>query len=140
MDKHTHGAGFLIHKDTVNSVMRCDGVVSRRLINIRLKANPFNITITQAYAPTCDYNDKAVGDWNAKASDVYNDWKETFRRSCNSESSDRGPRLLALVIYNNPVTVNTICRHKASRRQTITIQMENTTARQTTSWSEGVPS
>ena len=31
--------------------------VSSRLINIRLRAVPFNITIAQAYATTSDYDD-----------------------------------------------------------------------------------
>ena len=31
--------------------------VSSRLITIRLRAVPFNITIVQAYAPTSDYDD-----------------------------------------------------------------------------------
>ena len=62
--------------------------VSSRLITIRLRAAPFNITIIQAYAPTSDYDDNKIeefydqlqnvidqtpkdilvvhGDWNAK--------------------------------------------------------------------------
>ena len=34
--------------------------VSSRLITIRLRASPFNITIIQAYAPTSDYDDDTV--------------------------------------------------------------------------------
>ena len=48
-DIHEHGLGFLIHKDTVNAITGCRSV-SSRLITIRLKASPFNITIIQAYA------------------------------------------------------------------------------------------
>ena len=43
-DKYEHGVGFLVHKD----------IVSSRLITIRLRAVPFNITVVQAYAPTSD--------------------------------------------------------------------------------------
>ena len=50
-DTHEHGAGFLVHKDIVNTVMGCRPV-SSRLITICLRAVPFNITIVQAYAPT----------------------------------------------------------------------------------------
>eukprot|EP00745_Piridium_sociabile_P014565 TRINITY_DN21504_c0_g3_i3.p1 TRINITY_DN21504_c0_g3~~TRINITY_DN21504_c0_g3_i3.p1 ORF type:complete len:211 (-),score=34.41 TRINITY_DN21504_c0_g3_i3:29-661(-) len=87
-DKHEQGVGFLVHKNTVNCVMGCRPV-SSRLITIRLKATPFNITIIQVYAPTSDYDDNQVeefynqlqevlderpkndilivmGDWNAK--------------------------------------------------------------------------
>ena len=34
--------------------------VSSRLITIRLRAVPFNITIVQAYAPTSDYDDNEI--------------------------------------------------------------------------------
>ena len=57
-DKHEHGVGFLVHKDIINpvSVMGCRPVFCR-LITIRLRAVPFNITIVQAYAPISDYDD-----------------------------------------------------------------------------------
>ena len=45
--KHKYGVGFLIHKDIVNTVMGCHPA-SSRLINIRLRAVPFSITIAQA--------------------------------------------------------------------------------------------
>ena len=72
----------------MNTVMGCHPV-SSRLITIRLRAVPFNITIVQVYAPALDYNDNEIeefydqvqnvidqtpkkdivvvqGDWNAK--------------------------------------------------------------------------
>ena len=57
-DKHKHGVGFLVHKDIINpvSVMGCRPVFCR-LITIRLRAVPFNITIVQAYVPTSYYDD-----------------------------------------------------------------------------------
>ena len=55
-DKHEHGIGFLVHKDIMNTVMG-SRPVSSRLITIRLRAVPFNITIVQVYAPALDYND-----------------------------------------------------------------------------------
>jgi len=58
-DKHEHGVGFLVHKDTVNTVISCQPVSSRR-ITIRLRATPFNITVVQAYAPTSDCTDEAI--------------------------------------------------------------------------------
>ena len=61
-DRHEHGVGFLIHKDTVNTIMGCRPV-SSRLITIRLKASPFNITVIQAYAPTTDYDDDEIEDF-----------------------------------------------------------------------------
>ena len=50
---------FDSHKDTVNTVMECCPV-SSRLITIRLRAVPFNITIVQAYASTSDYDDNKI--------------------------------------------------------------------------------
>ena len=41
----------------MNTVVGCRPV-SSRLITIRLRAVPFNITIVQAYAPTSDYDNK----------------------------------------------------------------------------------
>ena len=58
-DGHKHAAGFLVHKDIVNTVMGCCPV-SSRLITIRLRAVPFNIKVVQAYAPTSDYDDNEV--------------------------------------------------------------------------------
>ena len=59
VDKHEYGAGFFVHKDIVNTVVGCCPV-SSRLITIRLRAVPFNITIVQAYAPTSDYDDNEI--------------------------------------------------------------------------------
>ena len=55
-DKQERGVGFLVHKDIVNTAMGCRPV-SSRLITIRLGADPFNITVVQAYAPKSDYDD-----------------------------------------------------------------------------------
>ena len=58
-DKHEHGVGFLVHENIVNTVVGCRPAPSR-LIIIRLRAVPFNITIVQAYAPTSDYDDNEI--------------------------------------------------------------------------------
>ena len=56
--KHKHGVGFLGHKDIVNTVMACRPV-SSRLITIRLRVVPFNITVGHTYTPKsdCDHNE-----------------------------------------------------------------------------------
>ena len=87
-DRHEYGVGFLVHKDLVDAVLGCQPV-SSRLISVRLRATPLNITIIQAYAPTSGHDDSEVdhfyqqlqatidqtpkkdilvvqGDWNAK--------------------------------------------------------------------------
>ncbi|KAK3882226.1 hypothetical protein Pcinc_013399 [Petrolisthes cinctipes] len=87
--------------------------VSSRLITIRLRAKPFNITVIQAYAPTKDYDDEYVedfysqmqdiinktdnkdiliiqGDWNAKVGrDALEDWDEFIGPSCNDTTNER---------------------------------------------------
>ena len=140
-DRHEYGVGFLIHKDTVNAIMGCRPV-SSRLITIRLKASPFNITIIQAYAPTTDYDNGDIedfydqlqevidqtpkkdilvvqGDWNAKiGEDASKNWRETCGQYCNPETNERGLRLLEFASYNNLKVVNTFGPHKPSRRWT----------------------
>ncbi|XP_068738714.1 craniofacial development protein 2-like [Montipora capricornis] len=58
-DKHEHGVGFLVHRDTAKFVLGCN-FISSRLISIRIKASPFNITLFQAYSPTSDYSDEDI--------------------------------------------------------------------------------
>ena len=139
-DRHKHGVGFLIHKDTVNA-MGCRPVYSR-FIAICLKASPFNITIIQAYAPTTDYDDGDIedfydqlqevidqtpkkdilvvhGDWNAKiGEDANKNWRETCGQNCNPETNERGLRLIEFTSYNNLKVVNTSGAHKPSRHWT----------------------
>ena len=45
-DKHELGVGFLVHKDIVKSVIG-SRPISSRLMKVRLRASPFNITIIQ---------------------------------------------------------------------------------------------
>ncbi len=139
--KHEHGVGFLVHKDIVNTVMGCRPV-SDRLITLRLKATPFNITIIQVYVPTSSHSDDEVdsfynkiqtlvdetpkkdiliitGDWNAKVGvDAQSDWKDVCGPYCNLETNERGIKLLEFATYNNMVLTNTLGPHKASRRWT----------------------
>ena len=116
--------------------------ISSRLITIRLRARPFNITIIQAYAATSNYSDDDVeyfykelqkvpektpkkdilvmqGDWNAKIrEEACKDWKGTCGHHCNTKSNDRGRRLLEFASYNNLVVANTFGPHKTSRKIT----------------------
>ena len=57
--RNKYGVGYLAHKDVVNPVLGCRPV-SSRLISIRLRAAPFNITIMQVYAPTSGHDDSEV--------------------------------------------------------------------------------
>ena len=137
-DTHEQGVGFLVHKNNIHSIMSCRPV-SSRLITIRLKATPFNITIIQTYVPTSDYDDEELedfytqlqviidqtprkdvlvvqGDWNAKVGkDAYANWKGTCGQHCNVESNERGLRLLEFASFNDLMLANTLGPHKSSR-------------------------
>ena len=140
-DSHTKGVGFLVNKDCKHSVLGyCP--ISSRLITIRLRATPFNITVLQVYAPTTDHDDEEVeelysliqnaidkvnkkdiiiilGDWNAKVgADALGDWGNHMGPSCNRLTNERGLRLLEFASYNNLTLANTLGEHKASRRWT----------------------
>ena len=58
-DRHEYGVGFLVLVLVVDAVLGCRPA-SSRLISIRLKAAPFNITIIQVYAPTSGHDDSKV--------------------------------------------------------------------------------
>ena len=140
-DKHEEGVGFLVHKDTKSTVMGCRPV-SSRIITLRLRASPFNITIVQVYAPTSAHSDEEIenfyeqiqetidkvpkkdilvvqGDWNAKiGEDAQDDWKDVCGPYCNTISNDRGLRLLEFATLNSLIVTNTLGPHKASRRWT----------------------
>ena len=112
----------------MGAVLGCQPV-SSRLISIRLRAAPFNITIIQVYAPTSDHDDSEVdhfykqpqetidqtpkkdilvvqGDWNAKVQkDAQADWGEVCGPYCNIETNERGLRLLQFATFNTLVHV-----------------------------------
>ena len=58
-NKRKYGVGFLVHKGMLSAVLVCRPV-SSRLISIRLRAAPFNITIIQVNAPTFRHDDSGV--------------------------------------------------------------------------------
>ena len=130
-----------MHKNTISAVMGCRPVFSR-LITIRLRASPFNFTIVQVYAPTTTHSVEEIkdfyqqiqevivetpkedilvvqGDWNAKiGEDAQKDCKDTCGLYCNTETNERGLRLLELATINNLSVTNTFHPHKRSRRWT----------------------
>ena len=140
-NKHEQGVGFLVHKNIVKNVIGFRQI-SSRLMTVRQRLSPFNITIIQVYALTSSYDDIEVdefyrelqtlvdqtpkqdirvvqGDWNAKVGeDAQGDWGEACGPSGNPETSDRGLKLLDFATYNNLLLANTIGNHKSSRRWT----------------------
>ena len=151
-NRHENGVDLLVYKDTVNTVMGYRPV-SSRLITIRLRATPFNITIVQGYAPTTEYDDEkkedfyeqlqevldqvpkkdiliVQGDWNAKVGkDVCKNWKYTCGLYSNNETNERGFRLLEFASLNDLKLANTFGPHKHQEDGTGTAQMENITTK-----------
>ena len=156
-DTHEQGVGFIVHMNTVNCVTTCCPI-SSRLITIRLRASPFNITIIQVYAPTSNYSDDAVeycyeelqkvldkmpktdilevqGDWNAKiGEEACKDWKGTCGHHCNTNQTIEadGP-------WNSLATMSWwwqthLAPTKHSEKSLGTAQMERHTTKLTTSW------
>ena len=106
--------------------------VSSRLITIRFKSSPFNITIIEAFTPTSDYDDDAdedfcdhpqeildqspekdilvvLGDWNAKVGEnAFKNWKGTCGRYCNPETNERRLKLLYFACDNDLALANTL--------------------------------
>ena len=60
--KREKGVAFLVHKNTLPSVMECRPV-SSRITSIRLAASPKNVTIMQIYAPTSSHTDQEIEDF-----------------------------------------------------------------------------
>ena len=69
------GYGFLVHNDIEIAVLGCRPV-SSRLISIRLRAAPFNITIKQVYALTSGHDDSEVDNF-------YQQLQETIDQTLN---------------------------------------------------------
>ena len=112
----------------MNTVTGCRPV-SSRLITIRLRAVPFNITVVQACAPTSNYDDNEIeddqlqnaidqttkknilvvqGDWNAQVGrDACRNWQGSCGPSCNDDTNERGLRVLGFATFNDLVLANT---------------------------------
>ena len=125
-----------MHKEIVNVVLGCRPV-SSRLIPIRLRAAPFNITIIQVHAPTSGHDDSEVDhfyqqlqatidqtpkkgiavvqwNWNAKVrKDAQAVWGEVCGPYC--VTNERGLRLLEYANFKNLVLTNTLDPHKPSK-------------------------
>ena len=153
-DKHEQGVGFVVHKGIVKNVIGCRPI-SSRLMTVRLRASPFNITIIQVYATTSSYDDSEAdkfyrelqsivdqipkqdflvvqGDSKAKVVEsAQEDWRSlwAFLQSGGQWHRDPAPRL------RKPITTlcwQTTISHPEDGHGTV--QMEHITTRLTTSW------
>ena len=137
-EEHARGVGFLIKKSLEPSILGY-WCVSDRIILLRIKGQPFDISIIQAYAPTTTHDDNEVeefynaldlaikqtkstdiifvmGDFNAKVGcNSYNKITGNFGLG---ERNERGERLLQFCEENNLVITNTLFEHPLRRRYT----------------------
>ena len=114
--------------------------VSSRLITIRPRAVPFNITTVQAYAPTSDYDDNKIekfydqpqnindqtpkkdflvvqGDWSAKVGrDACGNWRGICGPFCNNDINERGFGLLKFASFNDLVLANTFRSSQSNQK------------------------
>ena len=135
-DKHEYWVGFLVHKDVVDAVLGCRPV-SSRLISIRLRATPINISTIQVYAPISGHD-------NSEIDFFYQHFQETIDQTPKKDilvvqgvclswegytgrlgrglwtllQNERGLRLLDFATFNNLVLTNTLGPHKSSCRWT----------------------
>ncbi|XP_027212995.2 craniofacial development protein 2-like [Penaeus vannamei] len=136
--EHVKGVGFLVHKNSVKSVLKC-APMSGRIISIRLAAKPQNISIIQAYAPTKASDEDILeqfykeleerikqipgkdilivqGDWNAKIGrDAFDIWKGTLGKFGLKNTNERGNRLLEFAKQLKLVVANTLFKNKITR-------------------------
>ncbi|XP_042855571.1 craniofacial development protein 2-like, partial [Penaeus japonicus] len=136
--KHVRGVGVLVEKETAKSVIECTPV-SDRIIAIRLKGKPRNMTIIQIYAPTSDSEDEEIerfyqdleqtikekakkdiliiqGDWNAKIGYKESTGWEGTIGDFGVGTSKRS--IMLLEIAESPVVVILSHNHKYQKRTT----------------------
>ena len=54
-----NGVAIMVNKRVQNAVLRCS-LKNDRMISVRLQGKPFNITVTQVYAPTSNTEDTEI--------------------------------------------------------------------------------
>ena len=138
---HERGAGFIVNKNTIGSILECTHV-SSRIITIRVKGQPLKMSIIQIYTPTSEYDDNDIelfyqelieaiqkingkdiliiqGDWNAKiGKDAHENWHDVVGKFGLEDTNDRGTRLLEFAKEHKLVVANTLFGHKKSRTVT----------------------
>ncbi|CAF1383966.1 unnamed protein product, partial [Adineta ricciae] len=74
-DQHERGVGMLLDEQTSKSI-KGFWAVSDRVLLMKLYGKPFYISISQAYAPTANYDDDSI-------TDFYEDLDKAYKQ-CNS--------------------------------------------------------
>ena len=79
VDNHHRGIGILLNRNVANSVIGF-WPVSERIALVKLKAKPFNINITQVYAPTSESTEQELEEFHEELEKCK---KECKRRELN---------------------------------------------------------
>ena len=135
-----NGVALIIQKDTAKTVISYN-VVNDRLISVRLRGAPFNMTIIQVYAPTTDAEEEEMerfydqvqteidnickqdalilhGDWNAKVGKGRE--REVVGQYDLGNRNEAGERLIDFCEYNSFYIVNTFYNQPNRRLYTWT--------------------
>ena len=135
-----NGVALIIQKDTAKTVISYN-VVNDRLISVRLRGAPYNMTIIQVYAPTTDAEEEEMerfydqvqteidnickqdalillGDWNAKVGKGRE--REVVGQYGLGNRNETGERLIDFCEYNSFYIVNTFYNQPNRRLYTWT--------------------
>ena len=138
--RHEAGVGFLLSNRAKQALMGYKPI-SDRLMVARFSAQPFNITIIQAYAPTCDSTEEEIkqfytdlttaaeeaphrdvliigGDWNIKIGTNNVGYEKVMGRFGYGDRNERGEKLLEFAMDNDLVICNTKFQQKECRKWT----------------------
>ena len=114
-DKHEQGVGFLVHKNIVKNVIGFRQI-SSRLMTVRQRLSPFNITIIQVYALTSSYDDIEVDEFYRELQTLVDQTpKQTFglykvfgTRKLEKMHKEIGEKLVDLPAIRRPMTEGSI--------------------------------
>src|SRR6218665_4052132 len=138
--RHEAGVGFLLGNRARNALMGYKPV-SDRILAARFRAQPYNITVIQVYAPTAAsteedledfYNNLTetveevpkqeilivMGDWNAKIGTENSRWEKVMGKFGYGVRNERGEKLLEFATDQNLLICNTRFQQKDCRKWT----------------------
>lgn len=130
------GVGFIIEKATAKSILGYNPV-NERVITLRLKGKPMNLTLVQVYAPTSEASDQDMEEFYEVVQDVLDnipkkdvtillgDWNAKLGKSTTKTANvgtyglgirnERGDRLEEFCVTNNLMVGNTFFHHHPRR-------------------------